>query len=666
MVLAALVAALVGALDCPQGSAQPLPERLLQLLRANGVAGYETEVRAAIRAQLPARIAPRIDPLGNLSVTLGSGAPHVVVVASLDEGGYVVSRIGDDGLLRLHRHTPRPGHPLAEQFFVGQPVVVQTADGRRIAGVTATPSTHFSRALVSAAEKARIKEIQDLWVDVGAASAADVERLGIRVLDAVSLRDRAQPLASGRVAGVAAQSRAAAQVLVELLRNFAPPDTGTLTVAWVCQSRFGGRGLARLAQSIQPDRVILLQPSGNLPEHWAKTPLERRTVPVLFADSPVEVVDTGEIAALADHLAADLGLKKTVASASGAIPGPAATDAAAERADFTVLKTLLEPAGVSGHEAPVRGALLSLLPAWAKPEVDQKGNVTVRFGTGGKELLFVAHLDETGFEITRIEKDGSARIRVLGGVFPSLYEAHPVLVTTANGTVPAVIAPRPDYQSATTAQPQVDALSVYFGTASAAETGALGVRVGQALSVPKHLTRLAGERATGRSLDDRAGSTALVLALRRIDPTRVKNRVTFAWSVEEETGLAGAAFLATRLQPEYAFAVDTFVSSDAPLDNPYVGYARLGAGPVLRGLDTVTVVPPEVITRIQRLAREAKIPLQVGVTQGGTDASAFVSRGAIDIGLSWPGRYSHSPVEVLDRRDLDGLVRLITTLVERF
>jgi putative aminopeptidase FrvX len=251
-------------------------------------------------------------------------------------------------------------------------------------------------------------------------------------------------------------------------------------------------------------------------------------------------------------------------------------------------------------------------------------------------------------------------------MYLSLYEAHPVLVHTPDGAVPAIVAPREGYSKATASQPKVDELALYFGTRSAAETGALGVTVGNAVSVRKQLVDLAGSRTACRAMDDRVGSTALLLALRQLDPKAVKNRVTFAWSVEEETGLAGAAFLATRLHPEYAFAIDTFVSTDAPLDLQYLANAKLGAGPVLRGVDSITLVPAETISRVQKLARQDGIPLQLGVTLGGTDASAFSSRGTIDVGLSWPGRYSHSPVEVMDRSDLEHLARLIARLARSF
>jgi putative aminopeptidase len=66
------------------------------------------------------------------------------------------------------------------------------------------------------------------------------------------------------------------------------------------------------------------------------------------------------------------------------------------------------------------------------------------------------------------------------------------------------------------------------------------------------------------------------------------------------------------------------------------------------------------------LAAGAGVSLQLGVTRGGTDASAFSAGGAIDVGLSWPGRYSHSPVEVMDLRDLDALTALIVALVNTY
>jgi putative aminopeptidase FrvX len=80
---------------------------------------------------------------------------------------------------------------------------------------------------------------------------------------------------------------------------------------------------------------------------------------------------------------------------------------------------------------------------------------------------------------------------------------------------------------------------------------------------------------------------------------------------------------------------------------------------VVRALDNSAVTPPDEIERMVRLARAAAIPLQVGTTNGGNDGSELARYGAIDVALAWPLRYSHSPAEVIDLRDLRSLARIV-------
>lgn len=107
------------------------------------------------------------------------------------------------------------------------------------------------------------------------------------------------------------------------------------------------------------------------------------------------------------------------------------------------------------------------------------------------------------------------------------------------------------------------------------------------------------------------------------------------------------------------------MTSDTPLESPHFAYAPLGKGPVLRAIESASISPDEERQRVSRAAAAAGIPLQIGLTQGGTDGSTFMFWGAPNQGLSWPGRYSHSPGEVLDLRDIDMLARLIASLATR-
>ncbi len=683
--------------------AQDTAERLRHLIDVPGVSGYEAQVREAIEMLLPTSARVRADNLGNIVLRTGKGAPHTLIVAPLDESGFVVSAIRDDGYLRVHRPGAGPNVRLAAQFFVGQPIVIRAATGALVPGVTATPSSHL-RGFQDPADVARIRTIDDIWIDVGAESRAEVEQLGLRLLDSITLRERGVSLGGTRVSGVAAAGRAAALALAEVVRRSSGRGaSGSVTLAWVTQSEYGNRGLLRLLETLPPDRLIVLRgapnpgdhPRGaagelgtgpvvrdggiNLPAKWKALPMRTVHVPVLFAQTPVETVDTRDVDALAEWIANEMGLPPLAspggtgvtgvtgaAGGMGAAGDKGAAGAAGPAGLFETLGALIETYGVSGHEAAVREEIIKRLPSWARPQVDERGNVTVTFGSGGKPLVFVAHMDEVGFEITSIAADGTAAIRTRGGMYLSLFEAHPVLVQTAAGQVPAVLAPRLGYTTAKASQPDVENLSVYFGTTSAAETTALGVAAGQAVTIRKAFARLGTHRATGRAMDDRVGSTALLLALQQVDPKAVNNQVTFAWVVEEETGLAGAAHLASLSKFDTAFAVDTFVSTDTPVDIQRLAVAKLGGGAVLRVLDSRTIVPPHIVDRIVAIARDAKIPMQLGTTSGGTDASAFSAGGAIDVGLSWPGRYSHSPVEVMDARDLDALVQLILAVARNY
>lgn len=330
-----------------------------------------------------------------------------------------------------------------------------------------------------------------------------------------------------------------------------------------------------------------------------------------------------------------------------------------------MLRRLVEVHGVSGMEAPVREVVESLLPPWARAETDTAGNLWVRVGEGGAPVVFVAHLDEIGFRVTGIRDDGTLDLINRGGFFPSLYEGRPALVHTGTRSVPGVFMPRDS--GSTTRRPPAP-LRVDLGTTSRAATEALGVRVGHTVTSPKSYARLAGTRATGRSFDDRAGCVALLLALRELHPARLRHEVIFVWSVREEVGLEGARVVADRLgvTPRRVHAIDTFVSADTPIDPQAYAVAPLGRGPVIRALDNSAATPPALTDSLLGLARRAGVPLQYGTTSGGNDGSTFLPWGVPDVPVGWPLRYSHSPAEVLDLRDVANLGLLVRLIAERW
>jgi putative aminopeptidase FrvX len=332
-----------------------------------------------------------------------------------------------------------------------------------------------------------------------------------------------------------------------------------------------------------------------------------------------------------------------------------------------VLEPLVESYGVSGMEAPVRKVVQELLPRWARPTTDSAGNLWLTLGKGEPTVVFIAHLDEVGFRVTGIREDGSLELAPVGGIFPSLWEAKPAIVHTGRSMIHGVFMPRV-LDSITGSQRTPPDLRVDVGTTSRAQTAQRDIRVGNTVTMPKHFVVLGGTRATGRSFDDRVGSAAQVLAVRRLDPARLRHTVIFIWSVREEIGLEGARAVANALgvRADRVHAIDTFVSADSPLEPQNFALAPLGHGAVARALDNSSVTPPALVDSLVALARSQGIPLQVGTTNGGNDGSVFAAYGGPDVPIGWPLRYAHSPAETIDLRDVASLAQMIQAVAERW
>ncbi len=124
------------------GSRELAPLGLEQLVATPAVSGYENQLGDEIRAQLKS-FHPVMDNLGDVVVTMGSGAPHRLIVTPMDEPGFVVSEITPDGYLRVQR-LPQFGLPrIYNEMYSAQPVKIRTANGKWIDGVVAGLSVHL-------------------------------------------------------------------------------------------------------------------------------------------------------------------------------------------------------------------------------------------------------------------------------------------------------------------------------------------------------------------------------------------------------------------------------------------------------------------------------------------------------------------------------------------
>ncbi|MBU1475682.1 MAG: M20/M25/M40 family metallo-hydrolase [Acidobacteria bacterium] len=336
---------------------------------------------------------------------------------------------------------------------------------------------------------------------------------------------------------------------------------------------------------------------------------------------------------------------------------------------WNLLRDMIGIHGVSGCEELVADYLQKNLPSGLDVRRDDMHNVWFTVGEGAPHLMFVAHTDELGLVVTGITDRGRLTVEGKGGFFPAIYEGQPVVIRTDTGLVNGIVEPRKGYfqRPVQKAAPGFDAFFVYVGAHSAEEAEEIGIRTGDSITIQKTLVDLGENLLCARAVDDRAGCASLLAAAMAIDWQAVKGKtITFAWDVQEETGLYGARRLAQSIHPDYIFPVDTFVSSDGPFDDKRFALTPLGKGLVIRAIDSSNLAPAHEVKKIIRLAEQRGIPHQLGNTRGGNDGSVFVAGGAVNIPLSWPGTYSHSFIEKINRLDLEALTGLLIAIVEEF
>lgn len=322
-----------------------------------------------------------------------------------------------------------------------------------------------------------------------------------------------------------------------------------------------------------------------------------------------------------------------------------------------ILKALNETHGPSGDEGGVRAKIEELARPYADEVItDTLGNLIVRRRGDGPRVMLAAHMDSIGFIVTHIEKEGFLRVGRLGGISPK--EAAYTAVRFKNG-VRGVFVPE---EKADFGKLKLDECFIDIGAESEAEAKKL-VQVGDTCVYDRSI-RTRGGRVMGPYLDDRIACAVLLCALERIEKPACDLYLVF--TVQEEVGLRGAKTAAWWAEPDVGIAVDVTDVDDTP-GSEKSGTTQLGKGAAVKVMDSSVICHPEVVARLEELARSENIPVQRDILRGGgTDAGAIHTArfGVKTGGISIPCRYIHTPAETADLQDAKACVQLVIALVQ--
>lgn len=333
---------------------------------------------------------------------------------------------------------------------------------------------------------------------------------------------------------------------------------------------------------------------------------------------------------------------------------------------YDIIAALSDLRGISGRESAVAKAAAERIRPYVQDVRIDDGNVIARIGQDPEKpaLLFCAHLDQVGFLVTDITPDGFLRIGAVGGIDHRLLLGQPVTVFGAE-TLSGVISILPPHLlKGEQAVPEDPQLCVDLGFDSADALRGKVTR-GDAVCFAAKCRPLLGTRMTGSALDDRCGAASLILAAEQI--SRMDDlpcNVIFAFTGQEERSGRGAKRAAFSESPDYAIAVDVTFGLAHGEDASET--FRLGGGAAI-GISSV--LDAELSDALIETAKAHNIPYQIEVMPEttGTDADALaLANGGCKAGtVSIPLRYMHTPVEVIDFRDVELTADLLAAFAGR-
>jgi len=333
-----------------------------------------------------------------------------------------------------------------------------------------------------------------------------------------------------------------------------------------------------------------------------------------------------------------------------------------------LVRRLATSVGVSGFEDPVKMLLEETVSALGYSTMtDNLGSLIARKPGDGPRVMLVAHMDEIGMVVRYVDDKGYIYVTSVGGVNPRTLPGARLMVWSDSGPLEAVVAEKPVHlmrEDERKEAPTIEKITLDPGLDP--EEVKRKVKVGDPVSFKPNFTVLSPSRVASKSLDDRLGCAALLLAAQALRSCEPSIDLYIVFSVREEMGLEGARTAAYKISPEIAIAVDVTHAGDYPMMEEKQAPARLGQGPVIsRGAP----LDKGLTTMLIKTAEEAGIKYQLEAEGGRTGTDIDIVRlnkdGVKSALVSIPLRYMHTPSEIGDVNDVEAAAKLLTLLVEK-
>lgn len=329
------------------------------------------------------------------------------------------------------------------------------------------------------------------------------------------------------------------------------------------------------------------------------------------------------------------------------------------------LEQLCCAAGVGGQQQIVETAHALLSEYTKSITCDAVGNLIATIPAEHKDaptVLLEAHMDEIGFLVTGVDEKGFLQASPCGGVDCRCLAAAPVTVW-ADVPLTGVFCSTPPHLQKEKSDKAMAADALRIDVGLSAEAAKTRVKPGTKVSFLNNFTQINTQRVTSKALDNRAGMVAVLCALYLLKDKALPYTVKVLFAGGEELGCRGATPGAFAVAADAAIVTD--VSFAHTPDAKQENCGEMGKGAMLGIAPTLSHA---LTAKMEQIAQKRKINYQPEAVGGktGTDADAIgiVRSGMPTVLLSIPLRYMHTPVEVIDIRDVCAVGECMAAFIE--
>lgn len=341
--------------------------------------------------------------------------------------------------------------------------------------------------------------------------------------------------------------------------------------------------------------------------------------------------------------------------------------------DLKMMEDFCQADGPSGAEKEATRVMKSYLEGYCDEiSYDTLGSIIgLKKGSGnGPKLMLAGHIDEIGFTVKKIEDNGFLRVNSLGGWWPHVLLAQPLVITTKSGSkINGLIGCQAPHGMSAKVRDKVMELKDMFvdlGVSSNKEVAELGIEIGDYITPKSEFVVMNNPNyIMAKAWDDRVGALIATEVVRNLKGIDHECDVYAVGSVQEEVGLRGAKTTAYVVDPDVAIALDVTIADDYPGGD---NNCKEGAGVTLSVQDGSVLGHRGLLNYLKGLCEELELTYQYDMlTAGGTDSGEIhkARSGVVTVTISIPARYIHSHRGIIHRKDYCDTVSLITEFAKR-